>query len=467
MDRRKFLRTTGVGSGAVLVTGCMGNDGGDAGNDGNSGGDGGSGDGGGSGDSNDTGDGEWPDLDGKRVLLLTEETSEEAIEIFSRLTSDFNEAAGADAQVEHLAPDELNQRLTQLVEARDPPELVQQPSALTVFYGTESLAPVNDAVAGFGDQWGELQDNVRIQLEGDDYFAPLWRATSEYWYRDDIVDTHPETWDDLLTAAEEADGAEELAGTFSAHGQTICVDLEVLGWGYSNGARTLEWEGDQVTEALTSTQEEWVEVLEFFNELYQYSPDAADAGCSEQINAIADGISATGFYPGARPKIQAIRREREFAEDVRAALQPAKESHTTYGDPEGLMTFQGSNTDAAETFIEYLYQSDYYLDILMMTPLHNSPPKSVADTEQMQARFDEELPDEWTQEDIDTTIERNDYISNPALETDPPNEIGRVVLDSQVLSQMKFQIVIEGADPATAVEEAAAELDEIAQEAQE
>jgi ABC-type glycerol-3-phosphate transport system substrate-binding protein len=443
------------------MTGCLGGDGGDSG-------DGGDGDDGGdSGDSGDSGDGEWPDLNGERVLLLTEETSEQGIEIFSRITSDFNEATGAEANVEHLAPNELNQRLTQLIQAGDPPELVQQPSALAVFYGQESLAPVNEAVSGFRDQWGELQDNVRIQLDGDDYFAPLWRATSEYWYRDDVVDTHPETWDDLLTAAENADGTDGLAGTFSAHGQTICVDLEVLGWGYSNGARTLEWDGDQVTEALTSYQEEWVEVLEFFDQLYEYSPDAADAGCSEQINAIADGISATGFYPGARPKIQAIRREREFAGDVRAALQPSKESHVTYGDPEGLMTFQGSNTDAAQTFIEFLYQPDYYLDILMITPLHNSPPKAVADTDQMQSRFDEELPDAWTQEDIDRTIERNDYISNPAIETSPPNKIGRVVLNSQVLSQMKFQTVIEGVDPETAIQNAAAELDEAAQEAQE
>jgi ABC-type glycerol-3-phosphate transport system substrate-binding protein len=474
MDRRKFIKNAGLGSGALFVTGCVGNgDGGDGGDgddsgDGGGDGDGGDGgDGGSDGDGGGDGDGEWPDLDGKRVLLLTEETSEKAVNILSRVTSDFNDATGADAQVEHLGANELNQRLTQLVQAGDPPELVQQPSALTVFYGTDSLAPVNDAVAAFEDRWGELQDNVRIQFDGDDYFAPLWRATSEYWYRDDIVDTHPETWDDLLTAAENADGTDGLAGTYSAHGQSICVDIEVLGWGYSNGARSLEWDGDQVVEALTSTKDRWVEVLEFFQELYQYSPSAADAGCSEQINAVTDGISATGFFPGARPKIQSIRREREYAPDVRAALQPKKESHVTYGDPEGLMTFQGSNTEAAKVFVDFLYQPKYYIDILMITPLHNSPPKAVAESDVMQNRLEEDLSDAWTQEDIDTTIERNDFISNPAIETDPPNSVGRVVFRSQALSQMKFDAVIEEKDPEVAIEDAASTLSDMVLDAQE
>jgi len=466
MNRRKFLRRTTASVGVVAVAGCGGQQGETTPTDTDSSG--------GEGTPTDTvgttaSGGDWPDLDGKRVLFLTEEGTEQGRETLNQVASDFNDATGADAKVETLGADELNQRTTQLIQAGDPPELVAQPMSVAHFYGAEALAPLNGAVERFRNRYGELDDVERVQIDGDDYFSVLWGGANQYFYRDDVIDSEPETWDQLLTIAEENHGEQDLSGTYVAAGQSICVDVEVMGWGYSNGAQTLQWDGDTIVPAIDkgSNREKWIEVFEYFDRLHEYSPEAADGGCSSQINALADGNAATGMYPGARPKIQAAERGRDFAGNLRATIQPKKESHTTVGNPEGLLSFAGSNTEAAQVFADFLYQPKYYFDMLMIAPLHNAPPQPLRDNDQFRTRLTDGLHESWSEQDVERSLERSKYILNPAIETDPGNSVGRLVLRSQVLSQIKNEVLIQDKDPGQAIDDNVPQLAEMLEDAQE
>jgi len=453
MDRRQFIKTTAVSTGIVGISGCAGQDSEN-------------GDTAGSTDSN----GDWPDLSGEEVVFLTEEGTEQGRQTLNQMASDFNDATGAEANVETLGAGELNQRTTQLVQAGDPPELVAQPMSVAFFYGTEALAPMNGAVQQFQDRYGELKDVEQVQIDGDNYFSVLWGGANQYFYRDDVVNSNPETWDQLLTIAEENDGQEDLSGTYVAAGESICVDVEVMGWGYSNGAKTLQRQDDgTIVPAIDKgeNRQKWIETFEYFDQLHEFSPEAADAGCTAQINALADGQSATGMYPGARPKLQAAQRGREFAGNLRATLQPERESPTTVGNPEGLLSFADSNTEAAQVFVDFLYQPKYYFDLLMIAPLHNAPPQALRENDQFMELLGDELHESWSEQDIERSLDRSQFIQNPAIETDPGNQVGRLVLRSGVLSQIKNQVLIGGKDPGQAIDDNVPQLAEMLSDAQE
>jgi ABC-type glycerol-3-phosphate transport system substrate-binding protein len=389
--------------------------------------------------------GEWPDLSGKEVHFLTEESGDKGKEVIRSVNADFEEATGATVNTEFIGIDGFFSRLTQLIQAGNPPEVSTISGSDVGVLGTDTLATVDSVIDSFEDTYGELPDNQRQTRDGNDYFLPFFGGTDMYWYREDIAaEPYPETWDDALELARKADGQQELHGTFVSAGQSICTEIDLIGWGYTNGASTVERRDGQIVSTLgkNGNKEKWIETLDYMKQLHQYSPEAAQAGCGGMINAIPNRVAATGPYYGARPKIQAIRRDRDFAGDMRAALFPRKESHKVYGNWDGYGIYQDANTKAARTYMKFAYQPEYLSEFLWISPLQNLPPGNVFEHESYQTRLENDLPDAWSEHDIEMTIERAEQVSQPNLETSPPNTVAGALTRESLFSRMKFDAII-------------------------
>lgn len=462
MQRRDVLKYGAAGAVVSGLSGCSGDSGSDGGGD--TSGDDGSDDGGsdGGGDTVGSADsGEWADLSGESMLLLSQESGSVGQEITNNVVSNFEEATGADVDVEFLDFDGADNRIVELLQAGDPPEVLAGTSQDEVAeFGSDVVAEVNSVIDFYEETYGEVPESQRQILDGDDYIVPQWVNSNQAWYRGDIVgDDVPAwdswSWDDWLTVARETDGEQGLSGVLDPAGESICTELDLLSWAYTNDARSVERRDGEIVSVIADgdNRDRWIETIEFVQELHQYSPEAADAGCTAGVDAIPNEVAVNSPYYGARPKIQSIERGRDFAGDVRGILQPHQESPTTYGGTEGWLTFQGANTEVAREFMKYSLQPEFLTDLLFIAPLHNMPPGQVAEHPEYQSRLESDIGDAWTQTDIDATLDRANYIQTPGSETEEPNTVAPVLTAQRLFSEMKFEAVINGGDAAEIVDQ--------------
>jgi len=467
LQRRNVLKLVGASSvGLGSLAGCVGGQ--DGGNGGDS--DGGGGDGQDS-DGGTTADGDWPDLSGQELHFLTDENSSDMQDFFGRVAQDFEEATGASVQMEFgQQGTSVEQRLAQLLQAGDPPELfttsVSQGTRLV--YQRDILRPLNPVMEDVSSEYSEPITGARLTRDDDDYLIPWTASGDALWYRADIFDEGPETWDDMLAQAEKHDDQNGTRAYFQPAKQDFCTLIVLLSWAYTNEARVAQRQDGEVQIIMGEGKyrERWVETLEFMKELHQYAPLAADASCAEQVQAVASGAAASTPYP-ARVKINAIDTKPEMASDLHPTLIPKKRTHITNGVVEGLVSFDGSNGEVADTYVDFLFEDDYLMEFYNVTPVHLGPPyQAIQESDRYQELLDN-LPEQWSREDVEISFEQNEKMLSLATETDPPNPYAGAISGSGHLSQMAHDVLVNDADPGAVVDETASKVAQALEDAKE
>ncbi|MFC7078511.1 ABC transporter substrate-binding protein [Haloarcula halophila] len=467
--RRDVLKLAGAGSVTALtgLAGCSG-DGGSGSSDGSSGSsDGGSGDGGTT--TADAGDGEWPDLSGTEVHFLTDESSEAFTSFFERVKTDFEEDTGATVNLDLVNLGEQGERLSQLIQAGDPPDVMQAVQTRVVQLQDQGAAgPVNSAVNDMIDRYGEPVSGTRVQADGDDYAVPCWINPSGQWYREDIYEGEPETWDDMLNYASQADDPNGTRGTSIPLAPALCNDSFFLAYLYANDGKVCERDSNGEVQCIINegeNRERFIETLEFFSDLYQYSPTNANASCSQQVQAIPTETSAEAGYVGARPKVQSVQQDKDFAGEVRASQVPQNRSEQSHANAIAYMTFANANVEAGNAFISYMFQEEYFIDLLLLTPIHNNPGyPSIREHPDYQTGL-ENLDDAWTDDDIETSLAFADNIQPFSQETSPPNPYAGTIYSSKLLVDILNDATINERDPETIVEEYAGQIQSVIDQA--
>lgn len=442
-DRRSILKAAGGLGVTTGIVGCLGDDGG----------------GGGGGEDSNENSGE--------VHFLTDESGDAFKNFFSTVNDEFESESDYTVDMEYVGVGgSAEDRLAQLTQADDPPEVfLTGASQAAEFLNQDAIAPVTSAFSSISDRFGSPADNWRLQSNGEDYIAPLWGNIGISWYRTDVMSSEePNTWESLLSAAESADSS-SMRGSFVPAGQDICTDLYVLGWAYSNGARVCTRDNGDVTVSMTNgeNRQRWLETLQFFSDLHQYSPNNADAGCSQMSQSLVSESSAHTWYVGSRPKNQPVSQDANFASDISAVPQPTPESGQdpmTVALAEGLVTFNGSNTEGANEYIDFLFQSEYLNQLYFLTPLQNVPAfPEITNANSYQGKMDEALSSTaFTQNDVDATTTASENIVTLASETSPPNPYSGAILGSRKLSELIYDVTVSGKTPADALETRASEI---------
>jgi len=464
--RRDVLKLAGTGS-VISLTGLSGCSGG--GGDGGSDGDGGDTTSDGGTISTTTSDGEWPDLSGTEVHFLTDESSEAFTNFFERVKADFEEDTGATVNLDLVNLGEQGDRLAQLIQAGDPPDVMQAVQTRVVQLQDQGAAgPVNSAVSDMIDRYGEPVSGTRVQADGDDYAVPCWINPSGQWYREDIYEGEPETWEDMLNYASQADDPDGTRGTSIPLAPALCNDSFFLAYLYSNDGQICERDSNGEVQCVINegeNRERFIETLEFLSDLYQYSPTNANAGCSQQVQAIPTETSAEAGYVGARPKVQSVQQDTDFADEVRASQVPQNRSEYSHANAIAYMTFANANVEAGNAFISYMFQEEYLIDLLLLTPIHNNPSyPSIREHPDYQAGL-EQLDDAWTDDDIETSLAFADNIQPFSQETSPPNPYAGTIYSSKYLVDILNDATINERDPEVIAEEYAQEIQSVIDQA--
>ncbi|WP_423750848.1 extracellular solute-binding protein [Salinirarus marinus] len=462
--------------GTVGLAGCAGGGGGgSSGGDGGSSGGGGSTDGGDSSGGSTTGSsGEWPDLSGKEVHFVTDEASDASKQFWNGVASDFEEATGASTKMEYVGIGTGGmERITQLIQAGDPPEIFTMNAANASTFRSEGvLAPVDDAFDQFTEVTGQPEEQATVKVNGHQWYVPLWFNTVCYYYRSDLSDIVPDTWEKAQAYAKEVDEADNgVRGTYVPAGPGAHVCYRIMSWMYSNEGSFMQWNNDDQIEVAYDSGEnrtKLVETLNYIKERQQYSPVASDSNYTTWSNSIPNEVAGSTPYSGFRPVVQSVTNDRSFAKDVSVVPgMPKAPSGTnrSVAASDGMGTFKGADQEAARAFINFTLQEEYLTDLYMMlTPVHNVPafPEFRSSTAYQDALKGLEG---WPTDAITTYQEDVKFKTRPN-DTDPPNPYAGASYASPPLWNMQVDLLVKDKSPEAVIDEYAPKHQEIIDEAQ-
>lgn len=465
VSRRRVLKQAGVYSslgGVAMVAGCLGNEGQQDTTTTTA-----------AGDGSDADSSEWPDLSGEEVHVLTDENSDPMKNYFNGLAESFESATGATLEIEFLSGGtNVEQRASQLIQAGNPPEIAHVGvSSSTSLVHQGSVRQLNDPLSTWMDKYGEPATNSRLRFEDDDYLIPLVGSSGTLWYREDVYDQHPETWEDLLNQAEKHDGSQGVTGTYvPASSSFFCSGLYALYFGYSNNATVCKKnDNGEIYIAMDegSNKTRWVETLDYLKKLHQYSPSATDAGCGSLVEAVAGGKSASVVYGGARPKVNAEQNNMDFAGDIRSAKQPKKRSHKSSGIFEGFVSFEGSNVKGGNTFLNFLSDIQRLVDFYLITPVHLGPLWEGVTSSDLYKEGLEKLPDAWKKpDDYETPFHQLDNnLVVLSTEVSGGNPWAGAIGGSGEIGDLVYETLIQEVDVESAIDKRAANLRDVLKEA--
>lgn len=449
ISRRKVLQAASA-AGIVGAAGCVGGNGAP-------------------GEDVDVDPDEWPDLEGQEVHLITSETTPEFQELWESLAVNFEAATGARVDIEYAGiGGDYRERIVELQQAGMPPELAQSGvDEVSTWSGVGILGDLTPAMEHFEEQWGEFDDDHVVVSDGDHQLVPLHYNVNMYHWRDDLFDVGPRSepfeTGELIDLIDENHGTDGMEGSFYPTQNEYCCRVYAHAHGLRHGGQMCDVNNGQVEVVMDSEYfDEWVEMVEWRQELGEYGITDTTADCGTYSEQLASGLISSQYYFGARPKQISADQDQPFSPDVRSAPEPvpAGGGGPSMGLVQGLTTFDGADQEAANEFVKFMLQPEFLIDYYMATPIHNAPTlQEVVDSDEFQSALDDRIDDDWAQEDYLNHLEHDNWIAGP-MEGGEINPHYWDLFNSEGLFHMMYEALEEGVDASTAVEEGAEILHE-------
>ncbi|WP_176548135.1 ABC transporter substrate-binding protein [Natrinema sp. CBA1119] len=349
INRRRVLTGAGVGI-AGAMAGCLGGGGGD-----------------------------------DDVQFLTDYYNDAWQALWDELEPDFEDETDIQMSIEEAGMSGSQEsRLSQLIQAGNPPEANTSTfDQVADIWETDQLETVTDVVSSIEEVNGELNAGGAFLGEGDDiYQIPHGVYVSNFQYRADVYEALdldvPETFSDILENARIIDEAggdlEDMRGYGLAGAPTGKSQDEMLVLLASSGISGigLAWKDPDAREELEINwpEDTVIEVLEYVDELSQYSPDPTSIGWSSSLSSWVQGSYGQCYHLNAWPAgVTALTAEAEDSDALRGVAEDTKviaypmldgvdpdENWLSAPAPDGYHIFANSERpgDAKEWF-EWLY----------------------------------------------------------------------------------------------------------------
>jgi multiple sugar transport system substrate-binding protein len=411
----------------------------------------------------------------KVVRVWHTEVNPTSIEAIDHIVERFEvKNPGIKIEAEALAWGDLEGKIMAALAAGAPPELSHgQPITCSALQQQGMLLPLNDVVESIGEDnmWDHIK---RVCRAGDDYYGLVHAAgTSLLIYRKDLAEeqgvARPETWDDLLAAADKLTLDTDGDGTVDVYGITIpgdnlFINIMMGELIKANGGRLFD---DDNRPLFTSP--EMKETLQFWKDLTAYLPPGWEGhGYRETFANMYGGKAAMmfqGYGRGASLIEEYAPEEMQSTDTFDVWVKPhgpSGEQPAAQVDEEPWMLFKDSeNPEEAKKFLEFFYQDDNYLEYIQSVPIHFFPiTKSLRQSADYQAtpmiqRWSGwlEAQEYYLENDLvkpTLVVEWEDLNTKPYL---------MEVLGSGILKDMVMEVTLEDLpiDEATATAQARAE----------
>lgn len=233
---------------------------------------------------------------------------------------------------------------------------------------------MNDVVEDLGvDNFSETT-KAAWRLDGEFLCVPVSRQTSYLFYRKDLFEEAglqpPDTWDDVLEAAEALNRPSEGRFGIALAGRT---DFQVRqAWEtilYSNGGELIEADGTVVVNS-----PEAIEAAELYRQLFQFSPPGSLSSGYVEINRTFGQGTAAMVISLPVVMTQLLQGNPDLAGQVGAVIPSNIGNRETMQNYRGWCVFESSeHPEIAKDFIRHLFSAESYAEHLEAAQMSSLP----------------------------------------------------------------------------------------------
>ena len=260
-----------------------------------------------------------------------------------------------DVQVIPAGWDEANSKLVALIQANEAPDVIITGSrSLRQFAEMGAIEKLDTYMT---DSFKESRVKNVLDtgnINGSQYGIPLAFSSRALYYRTDLIETPPTTWDELLATAEEVTKENPEIYGFAIPTDITSGTDELFNFIYQNGGSATD--SDRNIKLAT---EENIKTLEFLKEFNDKNiiPDPVATARSDQAKMFQNGNLAM-FISGPWDK-QTLDSSSETAPYAVALLPAGTEMAETLVTDSFSISSQSKNKELAWNLIEYMGQFQY------------------------------------------------------------------------------------------------------------
>lgn len=357
--RRRFLRATGVAATAAAA-GCMGGSEGDS--EGES-------DGSTVGSSDSNGDVTQP----QTIKYLSDRGDSK--QVIDEIIAEFEDEHDYTVDVTYTSKGtSTDEQLQKMRAAGNPPDIVFDTAADAYRYQRDGdILPVNEALADSG-----LPDPVNVG--GDSYFVATMVEPLMGWYRNDIYDENPTSWETWQSEARRVSEEEDINGYVVQSGQTNNADTATTQYLWQNDVNIYAGPSDgiEVTIDNDANRQAAVETFEWVQQMAEHSPNGSGWEWGDAIAALQQENAAAAMSVGGLPILTIAANRPDLVEKLSPTAFPApngKEQDRWWAYMEGHVVWDsGGATEGAKQFVDFFSRSDKFMDFVLSAPLFQFPP---------------------------------------------------------------------------------------------
>lgn len=299
------------------------------------------------------------DLDGKgeKISIYIPGYEDESFKpLYDASIDDFRKE-NSDVEVEIVPAgwDEANSKLVSLIQAGDTPDVI--------ITGSRSLRQFAElgAIANLDQFMNDDFKALRVEevlktanIDGKQYGIPLAFSSRALFYRSDLIDTPPTTWEELLETAKEVSKENEGMYGFAIPTDITAGTDEILNFIYQNGGSATDKDGN-----VKLNTAENVATLNYLKEFKEAGiiPDPIGTERSSQSPMFLNGDLAMFISgPWERPNMEAGNEKTPFA---LAPLPKGKDMAVTLVTDSFSIAESSKNKELAWKLIEFMGQFKY------------------------------------------------------------------------------------------------------------
>lgn len=350
-----------------------------------------------------------------------------------------------------------DQQLQKMKAAGNPPDIVFDTSSDAYRYQRNgNLAPVTDAVKGT-----DLPDPVNV--DGDSYFAATMVEPLMGWYRNDLYNKQPTTWEEWQSEAKRVTNQNDINGYVVQSGQTNNAATQITQYQWQNDVSIYGGPSDDIKVTIDKGQnrKRAVETYQWIKQMAEYSPNASGWEWGDAISALQQENAAAIMSVGGLPILNIESNRPDLVKKLSPTVFPlpnGKKQDKWWAYMEGHVVWKhGNATDGAKKFVNFFSKSDKFLDFVLSAPLFQFPPtkkmldnKTVKNNEMIQKH----------QPVMDLVRENWDAFSSILAtgKNGQPNIVAANAYGQQVFGQSAEQMIVGGKSPQQTVDWVAKKL---------
>lgn len=455
IDRRRFLQVTGAAS-TIGIAGCLGGNDDEESDDSASGTEASGGDSGNADDETEAA-GEEELSDGGTIRYLSDRGDSK--DIMDQIIAEFEEEYPEyTVEITYTSKGtSTDQELQKMVAAGNPPDILFDTSADAYRYQRDgTLATVSEAVQGSG-----IPDPVNVG--GESYFAPAIVEPLMGWYRNDIYDEDPTTWENWTSEAKRVSDAGDMHGYVVQSGQTNNADTQITQYLWQNDVEIYSGPSEdiEITIDQGDNRDLAIETFEWLQQMAEYSPNGSGWEWGDAIGAIQQENAAAMASVGGLPLLIIQGNRPDLVEKLSPMAFPVpdgKEQDRWWAYMEGhVVRNDGQATAGAQKFVSFFNESEKFMDFVLSAPLFQFPPSreqldsdAVKNNETIQQHPDvmDMVRDNW--DAFTSVLETGDEGA--------PNIVAADAYGQQMFGQAADQLLVGGKSPEETVDWLAGQL---------